>query len=1036
MSKERTRRRKRKGVTHPYPGLRPFTNQETLLFFGREEQVDDVIDRMRSNHFVSVLGASGSGKSSLVRAGLVPALEGGRMAGAHPNWKKAVMRPRDRPVHFLAEALAPLIDSEGDGEGSMMGSKEMLRMVLGASSFGLKEAAIGPILKEGENLLLVVDQFEELFRFQDSKEGNDRKEEARAFVRLLLEATSDPEIPVYVVITMRSDFLGDCPHFRGLPEAINKGQYLIPRLTRNQLREAIAGPAAVFHKTYAPELLVRLLNDIGDNPDQLPILQHALMRTWDRHHRDQKEGEIRLADYEATGGLSNALNQHAEEVFNKLDSQGLGEATGQIFKCLTTSAGQGRGVRRPCRLSELSETTLLPESKIKKVIDAFRAPDCCFLMPAADRTLIPSTVVDISHESVMRIWTRLVDWVKEEYESADFLVRLSKTAVRFQEGLTGLLRDPDLQLAINWEEKTKPSEIWAKRYDLHFERTLTFLHTSQRRAVEEKEYKLLKQKREMRRIRAFAGTLGVSAIFSIMFLLLSVVQKAEADKQRASAVENAVLAEKAAVKEKEQAEIARQNEEEAKTQKLIAEENEAVAIKMEKKANTNAELAIKQERIALVNAKQARTERAAAVKERNKADSLKGLADLSAEEAKRQKVAAQKERDEANRLKEIAIANALAIQAPRYLGVDDTLAALLSNYAYNLLQKNGESLRIPALFQSLKKSLQAIHPADGDQQYNVSEARTIAWSSKTNSLAVATDLGKIFLVGNDRKKPRKIYSSGMKPKFRSMVFSPDGNYLAGGDLDGYLRVWKINDSKESLVFESQVASKKISALRFVPNEDLLLAGSSDGTIRCFQFNQGQLEPTFKDSFDSRITSLDVSDEKGYFALGTENGTLAIYRIDNPTTIRKEFDIKASHGITSLAFDADSDKLVAGMVTGQILLYDPRSKNSAWAPQSLPVGHNTQISGLSCQNGLLTSCSPDGEIKIWNLSTPDKEPLTYGPLSLPVWDISFGGGGEFIAACTRKKTYILRHDPVNIHEKLKPHLQRKLSNQEIEEYIQK
>ena len=116
---------------------------------------------------------------------------------------------------------------------------------------------------------------------------------------------------------MRSDFLGDCSQFRDLPEAINDGQYLIPRMTRDQRREAITGPIAVGGGEMSARLVNRLLNDVGDNPDQLPILQHALMRTWDfwTHHR--RDGEpIDLHDYEAVGTMAEALSRHADEAYN------------------------------------------------------------------------------------------------------------------------------------------------------------------------------------------------------------------------------------------------------------------------------------------------------------------------------------------------------------------------------------------------------------------------------------------------------------------------------------------------------------------------------------------------------------------------------------------------------------------------------------------------------------------------------------------------------------------------------------------------
>jgi hypothetical protein len=120
-----------------------------------------------------------------------------------------------------------------------------------------------------------------LFRFKPARAMAGRRDEAVAFVQLLLEAARQDEVPIYIVLTMRSEFIGSCPEFPGLPEAINEGQYLVPRMTRDQLRLAITGPIAVGGGTIAHRLVTRLLNEVGDDPDQLPVLQHALMRTWD-----------------------------------------------------------------------------------------------------------------------------------------------------------------------------------------------------------------------------------------------------------------------------------------------------------------------------------------------------------------------------------------------------------------------------------------------------------------------------------------------------------------------------------------------------------------------------------------------------------------------------------------------------------------------------------------------------------------------------------------------------------------------------------
>ena len=262
----------------PYPGLRPFRAEEADIYFGRETQTDALLDRLGRTRLLAVVGPSGCGKSSLVRAGMIASLQTGFMAAAGADWRIADLRPGDRPMARLARALRPFAPPAEATEMAEAEALPLIEAALRRGPLGLVEWLRDVGLPPATNLLLLVDQFEEIFRY---REKGDR-DEADAFVALLLASAAQRELPIYIVITMRSDFLGDCALFSGLPEAINDSQYLTPRLTREQCRLAITGPAKVFGGAVDPALVNRLLNDFGPDPDQLPLLQHALMRMWDR----------------------------------------------------------------------------------------------------------------------------------------------------------------------------------------------------------------------------------------------------------------------------------------------------------------------------------------------------------------------------------------------------------------------------------------------------------------------------------------------------------------------------------------------------------------------------------------------------------------------------------------------------------------------------------------------------------------------------------------------------------------------------------
>jgi hypothetical protein len=318
-------------LTNPYPGLRPFETSESHLFFGRDQQVAELVARLERHRFLAVVGVSGSGKSSLVRAGLIPALERGRVLEAGQRWRIIVTRPGASPIRSLSSA----VERTGLDPSPLTGT-----------SYGLIEVARQ--LSSDESLLVLVDQFEELFVYKDlqamTEEARLRRAqsaaEAAEFVQLLLTAGRHAR-PVYVVLTMRSDYLGECAEFRDLPEALNECQDLIPRMTRAQRKEAIEVPLG--QVGIAPSLVQRLLNDAGDEPDQLPVLQHALMRTWNQWRNGDagQNRRIELSDYEAIGGFEHALERHVEQLFASVDPA-IAET---VFRRLTAGVrGALRGV--------------------------------------------------------------------------------------------------------------------------------------------------------------------------------------------------------------------------------------------------------------------------------------------------------------------------------------------------------------------------------------------------------------------------------------------------------------------------------------------------------------------------------------------------------------------------------------------------------------------------------------------------------------------------------------------------------------------
>src|SRR6516165_9397366 len=483
---------------NPFPGLRPFTQEEDYLFFGREEQTLELLQRLGSNRFVAVVGASGSGKSSLVRCGLLSELQGGKMLGAGASWEIAVTHPGGNPLALLTEAL---LDA-GLYDRAQENSRENLLATLSRSHFGLVEAVKQAGFGEGTNFLLVVDQFEEIFRFHEA--GQTQQEVANEFVSLLLEAAVQKEVPIYVVLTMRSDFIGECGQFEGLAEAVNRGEFLIPRLTREQYKRVIEGPIKVAGGQIAPRLLQRLLNDLGQQADQLPCLQHALMRTWNVWAEKGDQDALDLDDYQRVGRMSEALSLHADEIYESLASERQRELCRGIFQALTVEESNSRGIRRPQRLSRLCQILEVSPEELRPIIDVYRQSGVTFLMPAPEVELNDQTIIDISHESLKRVWTRLRQWVEEETQAAGIYHRLSESAALHQQGHAGLYRDPELGIALAWRESKRPNAAWAERYRPGFSAAIRFLEASHEASLAEEQAREAARQHELEQAQQLA----------------------------------------------------------------------------------------------------------------------------------------------------------------------------------------------------------------------------------------------------------------------------------------------------------------------------------------------------------------------------------------------------------------------------------------------------------------------------------------------------------------------------------------------------
>jgi|GEM_PF-723919 len=633
-------------LRNPFPGLRPFRTSEAHLFFGREGQSEELIERLMRTRFLAVLGNSGSGKSSLVRAGLIPALHAGRKQRQVSDWKIVICRPGNSPLQNLAAALAGARLNDTRQE---LVEPEVRRLlpVLQESSFGLLEAEE----RRGDldKTLLIVDQFEELFRFGKEIPPGD----AAHFVDLLLNAVGQEGAHIYVVITMRSEFLGECVRYRGLPEIINSGQYLVPRLTGENVRRAVTGPLAVVHAPMDAAFANRLVREVGDNMDQLPLMQHALMRSYKKWQDEGSKTPIGHSEYDAVGGMENAMGHHADELYDSLDQKGR-QIARLLFQRLTDLGAGEQGGRRPTIMEEiygLCEAVPATRAEVEVVIERFRDINASFLMPPPGAALQEGNMLDISHESLIRNWDKLRKWAAEETEAARLYQRLEQGRME-TDADGGGLPPIVLQRLEEWLATSGVNAFWAARYHSgvepahdwgqhkeRFDRNMHFFAgakgvEAERKRIREDEIAEKAREKQRARYRKIIISLAVGA--AVLGLALagfagwkSWVAHQEREKAVKSA-EEARIARDSATAQKAAAEAQRLI---ADSSAVVAREQAGIAQQKTKEAEANLDKAQKAESRALSALKDVQKEKAATEEQRRKAEENYRIAQEKTKEA-------------------------------------------------------------------------------------------------------------------------------------------------------------------------------------------------------------------------------------------------------------------------------------------------------------------------------------------------------------------------------------------------------------------
>lgn len=1042
----------------PYPGLRSFHRSEFDIFFGRDDHVVDMLEKLTENWFLCVTGPSGCGKSSLARTGLFNAVEAGFLKGRGSDWIFCDLYPETDPLERLCAALAKAIVMGESGRGSPdPGPEEAAQIAELHDLFGahietrssdLTGAVSRVTAVAGRPIVILVDQFEEIFRY-----GQDDPYAASRFVDVLLK-TAAARGDIYVVMTIRTDELEKCARYSGLTGAINHSQFLTPTLDRFQMQEAIEGPITLFGGTIDPQLSIWMLNGLEEQLDKLPLMQHALRLLYLDAREKQPEGQItiRLADFyevfairdfpghdkaESHHALRTSLSHRLDTIYKSLSGQDQAIARG-LFCALTTLESKGRDIRRPIRLSEAAETLGCDLDTLLHVVGRFRDGAEQYLRIVGEHDGIdPGDTVDVAHECVLRLWQPLQEsWLPDEHKSAENIRLLAQRARQREEALRGgfwakilgrdLLSGRTLQQYAQWWSRRKPNAVWARRYleevdwpgpegrlapDAVFGKVESFFRASRGFA----NYERLA-------IGAAAAVLVVLAVVNVA----AMVQAARSDERAAQAAAAAAQAKEAAARaaaESAELEAAKQNE---RANRLAAEEETARVT-----ALASAEQAV----VAVnPNARAAQPVEVA----QTAADALvraeeTGVGEETLITAYQNVVRAMGYIYEYRRFYHGRGSEA-QVFAAEFLPDGERIVTLNEGMDLTIwrLGDNSEPERVIPL---------APHLVHGDYDAG-GKGRSLA-VAPDGTLAVGTQRGEVLLVSGLREGTGEPVFASLFPGLEdwdrdtvaSLAFSPDGNMLMAGALTGHVHLWErdafgwkstgillarnlvARQSGVPLEFVTDVGREprafSVWSVSFSPDGRRAAMGLENGTVCIFE-PLGREVRCDPDGHDAAVKAVRFTRDGETLVSGGNDDRVRIWRVPEVRDGRLALDLTEAvlwhdYDVWDIAFNAGGDLMAVAIWDGSTQIYD----TGTWRSRRTLRGHTLTLRTVrfAPEGQMLLTASIDHTARLWTpfvsrvseIALSDRLPAEETARDIAA--VAVAPGGRWVAATNREAIWI-------------------------------
>jgi WD40 repeat protein len=934
---------------NPFPGLRPFATEDSNLFFGREEESNEVLLKLLKNRCVTVIGTSGIGKSSLIYGGVLPKIRSLKI-GESSEWRIISFRPGTDPFGNLASAISDVISNTWQKSVE----KDLIFSDLLDNHQSLSDIVRKYFVKNDDKVLLVIDQFEELFRYLTTWKSESSAAVVKRFVDFLTDSFSKPDENVHLIMMMRSEYLEECSHYKELTLFINNSNYIVPVMGIEGWRKIIEGPINFTGEKIEPELVDILLNDIKKQTNRLPVLQHVLMRTWASWKKlDMSDRPISKSDYDTAGTMDFAISLHADEVYKGLDQRDK-EICGIMFKTITRKGSDKKGLRQPSDIESIRSVAGCSKEELLSVVLRFMNQTLSFLLSSEDIILNENPLVDLRYECLIHLWDRLKIWVDEEAFSKENYLRLSEASALYQQGKTGLLRPPDLQEAINWRNKFKPVLSWAVQYNPAFERALVYLRTSEKEYIQEEQNKIRLEKRKIKRTRIITGILGFVVLMATGLIFLANVQKTTAVRKS-----------------------------------ILAEEQRIKSVREKAVADSFAVIVYKHNIISDSTASAASKDAAIANERRIVADVQKSLAERKAEDALRQRNLNEKQKEGIQRLRMLSVSKSMSLRSLQMEDQKD-LQTLLAYQAYLFNKKNNGAENDADIYAGLYNALRNGSISCKSFKGHNGAIRSIAFLPGVNEFFTSGTDGKILKWSLDKNdQTLQIIYSG-SDIIDVLAVSPDASWLACGSSNSSIRMIPLKDN--NIGYEMNGHKGGIKSLVFSYDGRYLYSAALDGKVLKWDIAAKTSVNVSDGSME--ISSIDISSKGTYLAGVSTDGNVVVW---NPERSSDNFRIEtAGKNIKVVRFNPENNLLAIGDADGNVELWDiglhkMLSKIQAHSATINDIQFNTKLKQMA-------TAGNDNKLKLFNISDPadlSQPPVTLADNNGFVVAIQFSPDGQMI-----------------------------------------